>query len=68
MITDHRPGHCCVRCPDRPVLAQVIDLLPARFALVDTGAGLEEVSLAMVDAGVGDLVLVHAGEAVAEAR
>ena len=50
------------------MLAQVIDLLPARFALVDTGAGLEEISLAMVDARVGDLVLVHAGEAVAAAR
>ncbi len=34
--------------------------------MVDTGAGPpEEVSIALVDAGVGDVVLVHAGEAIA---
>lgn len=57
---------CCVRCAEEPVLAQVIELLPARFALVDADNGLEEVSLAMVvDAQIGDVVLIHAGEVVA---
>jgi len=32
---------------------------------VDTGAGPEEVSIALVTAGVGDTILVHAGEAIA---
>ena len=37
--------------------------------MVDTGAGPpEEVSVALVDAGVGDVVLVHAGEAIAVAE
>jgi hydrogenase maturation factor len=32
---------------------------------VDTSAGPEEVSIALVSAKVGDTVLVHAGEAIA---
>jgi hydrogenase expression/formation protein HypC len=32
---------------------------------VDTDAGPEEVSVALVDAGPGDVVLVHAREAIA---
>ncbi|MCA1676814.1 MAG: HypC/HybG/HupF family hydrogenase formation chaperone, partial [Actinobacteria bacterium] len=35
------------------------------LALADTGSGVEEVSIALVDAGVGDTVLVHAREAIA---
>jgi hydrogenase maturation factor len=35
------------------------------LALVDAGAGDEEVSVALVDAAVGDVVLVHAKEAIA---
>jgi hydrogenase expression/formation protein HypC len=35
------------------------------MAVVDTGAGTrEEISVALVDAAVGDVVLVHAGEAI----
>jgi hypothetical protein len=33
--------------------------------MVDTGSGLEEVSVAFVSAGVGDEILVHAKEAIA---
>jgi hydrogenase maturation factor len=40
-------------------------LLPHGLAIVDTEAGPEEVSVALVSAGVGDTVLVHAGEAIA---
>jgi len=34
-------------------------------AVVDTGAGEETVSVALVSAGVGDTILVHAREAIA---
>jgi hydrogenase maturation factor len=40
-------------------------LLPDGLALVDTGAGREEVSVALVQAAVGDTILVHAKEAIA---
>ena len=40
-------------------------LLPDGLAIVDTEAGQEEVSVALVSAGVGDTILVHAGEAIA---
>jgi hydrogenase maturation factor len=40
-------------------------LLDDDLAVVDTGAGQEEVSVALVAAGVGDTILVHAGEAIA---
>ena len=43
----------------------VLELRPNGLALVDTGAGTpEEVSIALMDAAVGDVVLVHAGEAI----
>jgi hydrogenase maturation factor len=42
-----------------------VRLLGNELALVDTGSGQEEVSVAFVSAGVGDTVLVHAGEAIA---
>jgi hydrogenase maturation factor len=35
---------------------------------VDTGSSTEEVSIALVDAAVGDLVLVHAKEAIGVVR
>jgi hydrogenase expression/formation protein HypC len=43
----------CVTCSDTAVPVTV------------TGAGLEEVSVALVSAAVGDTILVHAGEAIA---
>jgi hydrogenase maturation factor len=33
--------------------------------VVDTGSGTEEVSVALVSAGIGDEILVHAKEAIA---
>jgi hydrogenase expression/formation protein HypC len=33
--------------------------------VVDTGPGQEEVSVALIQAAVGDTILVHAGEAIA---
>jgi hydrogenase maturation factor len=42
-----------------------VRLLEADLALVDTGQSTEEVSVALVDAAVGDTILVHAKEAIA---
>jgi hydrogenase expression/formation protein HypC len=55
----------CITCSDQAVAVTVVRLLDDDLALVDTGAGHEEVSVALVAAGVGDTVLVHAGEAIA---
>ncbi|MEV1168771.1 HypC/HybG/HupF family hydrogenase formation chaperone [Nonomuraea sp. NPDC049784] len=55
----------CVTCGDVAVQVRVVGLLPAGLARADTGDGTEEISVALVDARVGDTVLVHAGEAIA---
>jgi hydrogenase expression/formation protein HypC len=56
----------CITCSDTAVEVTVVELLEHRFAVVDTGAGREEVSVALVSAGVGDRILVHAREAIAK--
>lgn len=55
----------CITCSDQAVPVRVIELLDGALALVDTGRGTEQVSVALVDADAGDTVLVHAGEAIA---
>ncbi len=55
----------CITCSDAAVQVRVVELLGDGLALVDTGAGTEEVSVALVSALVGDLILVHAKEAIA---
>jgi hydrogenase expression/formation protein HypC len=55
----------CITCSDEALPVVVVRLLGDDLALVDTGAGAEEVSVALVDARVGDTVLVHAKEAIA---
>jgi hydrogenase maturation factor len=55
----------CITCSDEGVAVRVLRLLDAGLAVVDTGVSHEEVSVALVDAGVGDTVLVHAKEAIA---
>jgi hydrogenase expression/formation protein HypC len=55
----------CVTCSDTAVAVTVVRLLANQLAVVHTGAGEEEVSVALVAAGVGDTILVHAGEAIA---
>jgi hydrogenase expression/formation protein HypC len=63
---DECVGPTCITCSDAAVAVRVTRLLGAGLALVDTGSGPpEEVSVALVDASVGDVVLVHAGEAIA---
>lgn len=58
----------CVTCSDEAVPVHVLRLLPDGFAVVDTGRGQQEVSVALVDAAPGDDVLVHAKEAIAVQR
>jgi hydrogenase expression/formation protein HypC len=55
----------CITCGDIAVEVRVTRLLPDGLADVDTGEGTERVSVALVSAGVGDTILVHAGEAIA---
>jgi hydrogenase expression/formation protein HypC len=55
----------CVTCSDQAVPVTVTRLLGDGLAVVRTDAGDEEISVALVTAGVGDTVLVHAGEAIA---
>jgi hydrogenase expression/formation protein HypC len=58
-------GDVCITCSDEAVPVRVVRLLEADLAMVDTGQSIEEVSVALVDATVGDTVLVHAKEAIA---
>jgi hydrogenase expression/formation protein HypC len=56
----------CVTCSDTAVPVTVVRLLEDDLAVVRTDRdGLEEVSVALVRARVGDTILVHAGEAIA---
>ena len=55
----------CITCSDTAVEVTVLRLLADELAVVDTGAGEETVSVALVAAGVGDTILVHAREAIA---
>jgi hydrogenase expression/formation protein HypC len=58
-------SHQCITCGDVAVEVRVVRLLPDELAVVDTGAGQEQVSVALVSAAAGDTLLVHAGEAIA---
>jgi hydrogenase expression/formation protein HypC len=58
-------GEVCITCSDQAVAVRVVELLTDDLAVVDTGSSREEVSVALVTAGVGDEILVHAKEAIA---
>jgi hydrogenase maturation factor len=58
-------GPVCITCADAAVQVTVVELIDPDLARVDTGTGTETVSVALVDAAPGDVVLVHAGEAIA---
>ncbi len=58
-------GDVCITCSDTAVEVKVLRLLADELAVVDTGLGEEVVSVALVTAGVGDTILVHAREAIA---
>ena len=55
----------CITCSDSAVPVTIVRLLEDGLAIVDTGQGEEEVSVALVQAEVGDTILVHAREAIA---
>ena len=55
----------CITCSDEAVSVRVLELLADDLAMVDTGVSHEQVSVALVDARVGDTILVHAKEAIA---
>jgi hydrogenase expression/formation protein HypC len=55
----------CITCSDTAVEVTVLRLLEDQMAVVEGGAGEETVSVALVSAGVGDRILVHAREAIA---
>ncbi|MGE5289333.1 MAG: HypC/HybG/HupF family hydrogenase formation chaperone [Micromonosporaceae bacterium] len=57
----------CITCSDVAVTVRVVRMLGDGLAIVDTGSGEEEVSVALVPAKAGDTILVHAGEAIAVA-
>jgi hydrogenase expression/formation protein HypC len=59
------PGDVCITCSDTAVQVKVVRLVEDEMAVVDTGAGEETVSVALVSARAGDTILVHAREAIA---
>jgi hydrogenase expression/formation protein HypC len=65
-VTDWPGCHdeVCITCSDAAVPVTIVRLLDDALAVVDTGQGEEEVSVALVSAGVGDTILVHAKEAI----
>jgi hydrogenase expression/formation protein HypC len=58
----------CITCSDSAVEVTVVELLDNDLAVVETEAGREEVSVALVPAEVGHTILVHAREAIAVVR
>ncbi|MEV4841521.1 HypC/HybG/HupF family hydrogenase formation chaperone [Nonomuraea sp. NPDC049486] len=64
-MTEPCPDGVCVTCSDVAVPVRVLRLLEDGLAVVETESGPEEVSVALVDARPGDIVLVHAKEAIA---
>lgn len=54
----------CVTCADEAVPVRLVALLADGMARVDTGASLEEVNVELVDARVGETLLVHARVAI----
>ena len=54
----------CITCSDTAVEVRILEIHEGDLATVDTGSGHEVVSIALVDAAVGDVVLVHAKEAI----
>lgn len=61
-------GEVCITCSDEAVPVTILELLDDALARVDTGQSVEIVSVALVDAQVGDCILVHAKEAIVVVR
>jgi hydrogenase maturation factor len=65
MIPEPCREDVCITCADTAVAVRVVEIRPDGLAIVETEAGPEEVSVALVAAAPGDVVLVHAKEAIA---
>ena len=65
MTTPECHDDVCITCADAATRVTVVRLLEDDLAVVRTDAGEEEVSVALVEAQVGDTILVHASEAIA---
>lgn len=59
------PDDVCLTCADTATPVHITELRPGGLALATTDTGTEEISVALVQAQVGDVVLVHAKEAIA---
>ncbi len=55
----------CPCCSDQAIPAQVLALLPGGMAFVNLDGAVEEISVELVECAPGDVVLVHAGVAIA---
>lgn len=65
------PDGVCVTCSDSAVVVRLVNLLDDDLAVVDTGSGHEEISVALVDPAClrpGTELLVHAKEAIGVPR
>ena len=61
---DAAAGHCRV-CGDEALVVRVVSVAPGgRSAIVSRGGATTTIALDLVDASVGDDVLVHAGFAI----
>lgn len=61
-------GVRCSTCGDVAIEGEVVRLLAGDCALVATAAGTRVMSVALVDASVGDVLLFHADEAIGMVR
>lgn len=61
-------GEVCITCSDEAIPVTILEFLDDELARVDTGQSVETVSVALVDAEIGDTILVHAKEAIAVVR
>jgi hydrogenase expression/formation protein HypC len=64
--TSERQVPGCITCGDAAIEVRVMEVLSDNLALIEIGGRTETVSVALVDALVGDRLLVHAGEAIAK--
>jgi hydrogenase maturation factor len=57
----------CITCSDQavPMVVQTLDAAAGLATCVDVDGGRAEVDVTLVDTGVGQTVLVHAGTAIA---
>ena len=64
-MTSECPDEICITCSDIAMPVRVLELLPDGLAVAETEAGPEVISVALVEVRTGDIVLVHAKEAIA---